>query len=492
MKTAGMQHLKELFVKRLFLSDALDSKLIRVGDYHQATSEELYLRLRLQFLMLILFGRKLYVTEGWALDSVPFIKVAGEAIAAMNALRDDGHRSDALAKFSPIVMEKRRDGNFREVFQSYADRKDIRWSGFMPHSESPEAREFIAAQMRSAANMPVAIDKIFSEFVPNSYFARDMAYVAEYFSRPSTPESIRMLRVNPPPAAFSGSFAAFLRKAAGNARSDNPVHAALARAAGTARAEGMSFSTSSLAMQFAGRQEDPQVRDALMRAINVAYMKVSSDAAGAQMVTPAHLVDTVDEENDRLVVASLPDSRHDHDLFFVRGYEGGHDLSAKLTALGAEDWRPIWKKAILLALDEDWKQAVRSFSQVLELHGYSVAIESPSYQRLESLLNKNIPELVISYSPAARIFGFRGSEQARKKFSNIAGATIGTFIGAIALLSLKDEIARLTLAAGAGTYATVELGKSIFKENFPDKFNLLSDKGLGAKRSSILDRKMRR
>jgi hypothetical protein len=488
-------------VSNLFLSEASDSKLIRIGDYHAPASEEIYLRLRLQSLMKILFRQKLYITEGWALDSVPFIKIAAEIISAINALYQEGNRSSGLARFSPIVMEVKREGNFLDVFQWYAKRMDTRWSGFMPHVNDIRERQSISEALliekRCGKSPAEVIRTVFAslEFMPGKFFADDMACVAEYFSQPVVPGCERMLRINPNASSFYGHFDSFLRNEASDATPLDSKRSALARTAKTALEQGRIFSTSSLAMEFADSQDDPQVRDALMRAINIVYMKVSSDAVQAQMVTPAHRTGTVDEEVDKMVVSSLKGSPDHYDLLFLRGYNSEHGLAEKFALLAAEDWRSIWKNTIRLALSKEWELAVNGFAQQVMRYGYRNAIRSPCYENIETLLKKHVPELVIEYSLAARIFKYRGSESIRKKFSSIAGSAVGGTVEVAATYAIKHSVPAAEdwgAIAFIGAYASLKVGAAILKESFPERLNFLANNSIGATRSSILDPKIRK
>jgi hypothetical protein len=473
-------------VTRLFLSEALDSKLIAAGDYDKLESEEIFLRLRLHVLMIILFQRKLLISEGWALDSMSFIRVASEIIGAAESLYRDGMRDKELAQFSPIVMEKRRQGDFRAVFQSYADREDVRWSGFMPFTSHQSIRSAISRGLRDAAarsvQMPDAIYDTFSQIMPGSFIAQDMANVARYFSEPISGANARLLSVTPSQTAFQEGFDSFLRDAARLPAAAGAAEALLARVANYALVQGMSFRTSSLAMQFSDRQDDTRVRDALMKAINVTYMKVSSDAANAIMSTPAHETGSFNEEIDKALVECLHGSKYNYDLFFVLGYRADHDLTRKIQALRSEDWRLVWKKTIQLSISLDWKKAVFDFVKVFSSEGWAQAVKSKEYESLENMLAKNVPELVIDFSLAYRLFGYRGSEATKKKFAAVSGAASGAALSS----AIGGLIGGLIGAVGGA------VGGAMLKENYPDSFNIFSGAGLGSKRSSVLEPKIRK
>jgi hypothetical protein len=475
---------------QLFLSDATDSKLIIARDYLEIESEEIFLRLRLHALMLILFQRKLLISEGWALDSMAFIRVAAEIIRGIEDVKSEGVRSEELARFNPIIMEKRRTGDFRAIFQAYADRTDVRWSGFMPYPNGDSFRLEISRGLRDAAEnnmtMPDAVSRVFRRLISNQYITDDMAEVARYFSDAPAQNEIRLLQVKPPVDGFQQSFNAFLRRAA-RGLGEPDADTALTNAAQFALDQGMSFRTSSLAMQFADRQDDPSVQDALMKAINFTYMKVSSDAANSGMTTPAHETGTLSEEIDRALVDCLHNNRVGYDLFFVKGYNKDHEWSKRIEALQNENWRLIWKNTIRMSISKEWKQAIFDFSRKISEIGYKNAALSKQYQNLETMLNANVPELVLSYSPFHRIFGYRGSETLRRSLPIAKAAAAGAAIAyLISTKFLPSSVAATTFAAGGLKFA-----ETLIKDNYPDSLNVFSDRGIGAKRSSLLDPKLR-
>lgn len=392
----------------MLITGSSDSKILDLSSFNSTHAQSAYMRLRLEVAFRLLTNSQILMPEGWALDSLPFLKVANEVLRAARAVRNRSDAPDGIHEFDPFVMEVRASGGYLGALHRYMVRADTRWSGFGPLRGDLERQALIAETASNAIKsgsgfrgellIPPMAEVLGREDVPEA-----MAEVASYFSRR---EHKRIINVEPYPDEFRQGFEkliAFLHDQTPFDDKTAEIGEPLILFAKELRLRDVDLSSSSPLMRFAENATDEPTRDAIFHVINFVYMSVSADAVGAAVVAPP-------VQPEAMPIVHLADALTEK----IRGSSQScgkldfGDVSAihprLLEKLGSQDWQDVWEPLIALSLSKEWR---KRFGAVCEQyrrgHSGEKLATTRAVKEANDLLEKECPCLVLKESGVERL-----------------------------------------------------------------------------------------
>jgi hypothetical protein len=463
--------------RNIVIPGSSDSKIISINDIGNSEGSEAILRLRLDFLLQILFGKRLLIPEGWSLDSVPFLVVGGEIVGALNELSRDTRFSANLNVGSPIVFENRGHSGYIETFVDYLFRGDVHWSGYTMFQDNIEFQADLANKLRIADRSPRVdrdrIATIFEPYIGSKIVSENIGLLAEYLGASS---ETRTIQAAPPPDVFSRKFQEVTNYLANEASWD-PRHLETARPmiafAKSLLNSGEPLTSSSPVMERAKRELEADHRAAIFRLVNFAYMHVTAYSAPHASVSSAPLsleaspqLHLADQMSRNLSVHSARMGVLDFEI----GKLPDHDLISRLRQT---DWHELWLSAIRLANNPHWHAAVRDVGNRYNLNGLrgKELSVSKEYCAMNRILAAETKDLVIHSIDGDR-FGLSLSERWLEGISgtlgNIAKYTaIGTSAAALATVWLEgNRLFGFNIPLSAGTAAAITAVYSNSAEEF--------------------------
>ncbi|MGD1036068.1 MAG: hypothetical protein ABR878_02520 [Roseiarcus sp.] len=359
--------------------------------------------------MQILFGGTVFVTEGWALDSMSFLIVGSEIVKAKTAAVSNVINK-VPGNYSPIIMESRREGSYIRIFHENLSRSDVRWSVFSTILDKDKI-EYLNAAVSSilssgTTHAAQALRDPFSIALDDERVANAIASVAEYFMAIQG----RIIRTYPQADQFHNNFVTVLEDiiaADDSAKIENLLRLKASKFLQNIRNQRIVFDNSSVAMKYIEENCDESLRVLLFRAVNFSYMKVSSDLAKADVTTPA--LTNSPSEAERLVEAAIR-RRTDRSILsteqlFSIDVEDKNALINKL--VNNQDWHETWVQAIQLSYTSNWKKNIEDLREmIVKYPNVDIdrrLIESRPFSKLRNMIESNIPSLSIRQSGFDRI-----------------------------------------------------------------------------------------
>ena len=380
------------------LSDAMDSTLTNIETIEKA-GQIVVLRLRLHAMMQILFGRKIIVSEGWALDSMSFLKVGSEIAAAIITAKEGF--SLIPDDYSPMMMEARREGDYIDILQAYLKRGDVRWSGFLP-SLDREREKWVSKTIAESSSPDLR--RIFGKALDHPVVPTYIAEVAQYFSVLGRK---RIERARLGTRDFNNNFHSVFEKLPPRATSPNSDCDAVEtlRSCYEDNFRDKEFLNSSIAMQRINDVSEGELHEALMRIVKFSYIRVAAKAGSAGLTTPAVAGDSspltwltdslMREEQDQLSL--LPR------LEFACVPDPAAPLTQKLVSEKVA-WPEVWKEVHRLAHEEHWRKAVHAVRILSgEVSSIDELLSSREFRELKKIMADKIPHVVLVRSGLERI-----------------------------------------------------------------------------------------
>ncbi|MCB8883722.1 hypothetical protein ACELLULO517_25960 [Acidisoma cellulosilytica] len=397
--------------KRPLLLDGFDSRLIAPVQSHDIAPEsgqdsykpEL-IRTRLLGMIELLFGGKILVTEGWALDSISFIIIGGE-IAQANAAVANRPENVRLPTYSPLLMESRRGPNFFKVMDAYLHRSEVRWHAFPADFKSEASRKALRQVLDPNAHSQ---SKEFYDLLQHITRGRDSLFanfsaLAKYFGV----NEERFVESRIEEKVFHRYFRQHLKTFANYQKSfriDDPIAEELVRARSLIVKSGHIFETSTRAMNYVEETFAPEVAAHLRHTITAGYLDTSAYLTGSNRTSPQ--VDR-DAGLTTWLTNFLPDVSRHNQITYAAQIQTGFERLSKTPIMGVFDkvcyWVPLWEKVIALARSDAWRALVEKFRRAAVEGGIEAALRSASFNLLEEKLATEIPELVLQQSTIDRI-----------------------------------------------------------------------------------------
>jgi hypothetical protein len=394
-----------------FISDASDSKILSFDMYNEQNARPHFLRLRLHALFGILFNRPIIIPEGWALDSLTYIKVSSEIATAYEKLNQPGILTDyPLNEFSPFVMEAKTGTQYFEILKKYAERGEgVRWGGLQPNIDKGDRRQFFS---RKISEVPWEdgnrldyenLANIYVSALGDETFARDISIVAKYHSQ----KSQTLMPVNVSKNEFRLSFNNQLRGLETFCKENETENSRdILNHLTNIRNSGIYFQTSSEAMAFAERHDqDPLLKQTFFQLANLIYMQLSADNTASHFSVPRF---TYIDKNNADVISMIHNSilTNKFDETVPVGelsIEFGEGLSDNLKQrlLDETNWAIIWEKVIRLSHSNAWREQIKNCSALINRHSIediagnlASIVEDEKFTKLQDLLHEFVPELV--------------------------------------------------------------------------------------------------
>lgn len=475
----------------LILTGSADSKLIELSKYRSAHAQSIYLRMRLEIALNLLFDNQLFMPEGWALDSLPFLQVVSEVLRAARKVRNKPGSPDGIQEFDPFIMEVRGASGYLGAFHRYMCRPDTRWSGFEPLRGNTDSQAAVAEALANALQLgektrgefivAPMIEALGVEDIPEA-----IGEIASYFlSR----EPQRLRYSAPYPDAFSQRFEGLINFLDSQIPFDDQtseIGEPLIVFAKDLRKRQIELTSSSPLMKFAEVAVDEATKDAIFHLVNFTYMSVSASAASSTVLAPPLRPDA----SPILRLASTLTNK-------VSGSSkpcGNLDF-ADLTAidpqlierLKAAPWAEIWESVIALSISQDWKSRFHGVCQEIRRGRKGVDLANTSaFAQLIGLLEKECPFFVLKVSGAERC----GLQLNGAKLDIPKSALDRLIQGGAGYMLAEVAFPGGTLFGAAGVLAgTVmgDLGKAFVPEIKRLGVNPLSRDGVWSSRSTLFD-----
>lgn len=137
--------------RELITIEAADSKLVTSGAYYSPSNNDNYLQVRLCVAHAILAGETVVIPEGWALDSLVFIRVLAELQRAIEKIEKSSNAPEQITRFLPVAMQIRFPGDRLDAFVRYLERGNVPWK--LPNlreNEDGHAHLLEAIQLRKS------------------------------------------------------------------------------------------------------------------------------------------------------------------------------------------------------------------------------------------------------------------------------------------------------------------------------------------------------
>jgi hypothetical protein len=446
---------------RSFLPEAADSSLITTAELGGEPASEVLLRLRLQLLINMLLGNRVFISEGWALDSISFHIIMREVALSVRRLRDKaGRYPTALDSFSPVRIELHNGVSYLDTFIRYLRRDDCRWSGFpgLRFQEGADVRGKLVERLRQLQGQSKrdAVAASFEEALGNRIVAEAVAETADYTSRHSTQRISEWRRPNTGFAQnIVPSLSSFADALANTDHESARPH--LARLIDRVRAELKAGDSSSTFLALARAEVPDELMPALDYITRAAYMRLSTFGEGASFGAP--LRDAA--SSPLLGVADRVMSGGTRvEALEITGREG-HESRLLMKLEQLEDWSSIWDSAITLAIDPDWLTAVgamRSAAADMRFPEYLSAsrhiFEPNVFRNLEQRLQAACPQLALTQTLGER--WLRLSVAGSKRADQVLQVAVVS-----APFALISPAVAAAVAAGSGLAISTAAGKLV-------------------------------
>ncbi|HEY6817523.1 MAG TPA: hypothetical protein VI168_18455 [Croceibacterium sp.] len=457
----------------LHLPESADSSLITLGTIRTPEAQSIRLRLRLQWVVRLLFGDTVYISEGWSLDGLAYLQVASEIIAAIEELREHDPGPDGLDALAPFVLERRGRRCLLETLADYLARPDCRWSGIPELAGAEDLRHRILEKINPALQLGPrgqqdAVCDAFGSLL-NERLGGWLAAVIGY-------ESLHGRNVLITPDYRQFHFYNFLKpnllEALGKLSPDSPVEGpvreALSRLVKVTERHGADLFSSSLFHKCASDHAGDLLMGPLDHLTRLAYMHLTTGAVRASYSSPALPLEAVHTEALQRAAFGGQDAPKVH---FGTSREGVEYDFRNVASQG--DWKPIWRSVIQLALRREWKQAVAQFRQdTSDLLFRSTAFQTASFERMEKLLQEHCSGLVIEQTYSERL----GMNLKVAKVIEVVGqAGAAGLAVSSAVAGINVSLVAVGLAGFAG-FAAPTLLEKLTNESFKQWFNPLTGK----------------
>ena len=469
------------------VTDACDSKLVALHDFSMGQAQVHFLRLRLQVLLRLLLGDVIVVPQGWALDSLPFIKIASELIATIKKVRADPRDVEIMPFYSPIKMECHiSETTYIGVLLRYLERDDCVWSGFPILRQEPERRAVLYNKIKNIAYAGSVYDADAFADAATSAFVRDdvpeyWSQVASYFS--ACPSS-RIIKIPWPRNWYTDSICNVL------SHLDYITDDALKNTTEIQELRAFWRSLPHPIPEHAGvsffvdrsRQHvSARAQDALLHISTYAQIRAAAVATHSKSSAPEVRTDLRPgtEVGDRLVRSAFSSVAYADGLFFGHNVSANSDIAKKLVSA---NWSSVWENAVELANDKSWKTIVREIRN--EGAGVEEVLDGPKFRQLENMLEERCPDLILRRTGAERL-GLKLSKEGADRlgavvdrvYNTAAGGAVGTALTLIAQLAIPG-------ATMVGTCIGLIAG-AIIPESKGFGLNPFKRHGLFASRTSI-------
>jgi hypothetical protein len=476
--------------RRPLLLDGFDSKIIPSGKHTSDVYQKDLLRTRLIAMAEILFGGRVIVTEGWALDSVSFLAIGAEIARAYKALVDEGKINEDDG-FTPLLMETRRETDYLAVFDAYLKRPEVRWHSFPDKFRDREIAKALSAMIAESKTMTRhRFYEGLHDATGSSFLSGAVQSVSEYFGS----DSRKFVQGQPKSGLFQRRFYAHLSnfsRYVSHSKWHDSIAEEILRARRMMLAGRNRFPTSTSAMDYIDRNFPPEVAVHLKSTVTGAFLDVSAQLTDSHRTTSPAIKEV---GLPTWVENRLPDVNDDGRASYASQIMFSYKDLEK-SALGArlqkeEDWPEIWKSVLRLAQDSEWKKTLTSVRRDCHVQGIQAAIDSKTFKNLETQLVAMAPKLSLKQSAVDRFrFAFRhefGQPEHHKTVGKLL--SLGASAGVLGLAGLGvTEIAQLdvggeliTAAGGVSLWALANAPKIIDLDFGSDKAVAIS------KRSTIL------
>lgn len=421
---------------RAYLPESADSMLVNTRTFRDAASKEVLLRFRIDCAVRLLFGDRIFIPEGWALDSIVFIKVAAEIIDAAGRLQGSGPLAHSGALPSLFRVEARSGGSQLARYRAYAARGNCEWSGF-PSWRDREFERKVGASLAKLARGkrdPERTARCFADLDIPEGIAKGIATVSAYLDDPRWTGE-RLAAGGMPKKGFLEDVTPLLRElqrlfAAG-------VEMEAAAQLGNLIDEGSRdyerFRSSSQARVLARRHLDGRPLEAFDYLTRVHFMETATRNEAAAWSGPIYCrarQPLLTDADSSMLALGHSCSLADYEA------PGRADTKLGSALAGIVDWKEIWSSVLDLATQKEWKAlvaAVRSDSG----HVTERLCNSSGFRALEKMLRANCPMLVLIENRGERIgLGVLGRLGLLDKADKLASlGRLGAKAGDIAIAS---------------------------------------------------------
>jgi len=443
-------------LKRGFISDALDSKLVPLDIYDNDEAQLTIMRIRLNVAIRILLNSSVIVPQGWAMDSLPLFTVISEVHTAIKSLMDIKNIDSVV----PFIMECH-NGNtsYHETLKAYLSRDDCHWSGLPILRAEREVREFLFTILSKSGRIddeyihPEIFQHHVMDCIGRQKIAKIWSDTYEYFSHP---RKTKILAVDMKPYQYSKNIRLALEHLDTNLVGDSKYYDIFRELKifndALLQRDGGHNDTSSI-MLFAEKELDSRGIQAIKHISTYAQIRAAAEATGSDSAAPAITkVNHGAAAGNILLTSAFSDVLSSQNSNFAR-FDMNSDLAKKLAGI---DWANVFADVIRLSLDHRWRHCVRD-SQVNPTvpHGNR---SKDNIAELEEMLKAGCPSLVLEKCAIERLTDKLWADdtyEGRVKTTNLILATlIGVGAGAI-----FGQIQGLSVAVSAGIGACGGLAK---------------------------------
>lgn len=385
-------------VTPLHLPESVDSDLIQLATIDAPIAKSARTRLRLTWLIAILFGRKIYVSEGWSLDSLAFFQVGNELLKAIDELRGEDPRIDNIDNYSPFVLERRSQGGYVSTFLDYLQRSDCRWSGFPELAKDTDKRGRLIekiAPLQSGSNRDLrrGFESAFATELDDRVgsWIGAMAEHERRCGKALESQSPHTMHLD-----FYGSLRGRLQKACTDLRNDeaNIISKELGEVIRQADRHRESINSSSQFLRIAKENMSDALHPAINHITRLNYMRWTASHAKASFASPA-LKAGEDEHSRILQNAIFPESKNPAVEYLAEkdDQDIGFEEISKET-----DWVPVWKQVIKLAHNPQWQELSGSYTNSFSSAKPSSSQTDAAFKKMERLFAHECPELTLMQS----------------------------------------------------------------------------------------------
>ena len=413
-----------------FISASFDSKILPISGVSTAFGQSHLMNLRLYVMFHILFGHRLIIPQGWAIDSISFIKVAAEVIHATEGICRSSKLPEGIDRFSPFAMECHTESkNYASLLSSYLKRDDCHWSGMPTIRAESDGRKEFAALLDRNAHSHVSKDTFVNKSVRllgSPMISEHWADVYNYFSMPKMD---RFKKVEMP----QGFYISNLRKSFSdidNKKYDESISIADLRSFRKYLSfnEGLPTNTSHI-LDKAEQEMGPEACAAIKHMSTFSQIVSAAVVTGASAGSPAFDLESPDG-------AALGDTLIRNS--FKASYSGEVDVFEGITLdkylkdhLEKLEWKNIWENVVRLSLNPQWINLIQRMN--IQVSSYDRKfMDGPTYRSMENLLSNECSDLVLERSGIESI-GIQFNERTYKVMesltdSAIAGSVAGLLI----------------------------------------------------------------
>lgn len=421
------------------LSGASDSKLVGVDDYTSVHANPAFLRYRLEVMTKILRNEDIFITEGWGLDSLVFLRIADEVITARNSLIYRNAVNVNFGDFFPVKMERRQGDHqsYLHIFLRYMERLEVRWAGYGAGQFNVDAKKKVAEALSqftkrkkehlSGAMLSEIMYRVLSDHkigvdeVTRTKIARGLENVANYFLEH---ENYTLKDTAPDKNVFKDNIKQLLHFGArqqGDQATTEKILRPLNEFVLQVELDDIDLGSSSPIMTLAEQELPEELQKVIFYLVNYSYLQVCANGyfneqskkpgqfTPLTISTPPVGSANLRYENfaldviDKLSVVQDNRQKNYNELsrakmFFDSESYYQQKLDKQLT-VGGVKWDELWKNVLFLSQMREWKSLIKKLkNEEGKLDKKSDANLRKIYDQLNKMLVRNgCSEIVLTY-----------------------------------------------------------------------------------------------